>query len=122
MSVVDELVRGREAFERREWAAAHDQLSAVERSKLSQDDLVRLGMAAYLSGDDDSSVQALQEAYRAALDAGETLGAVRIAFWLGLILLTGGDFAVGGGWVARAHRLLQDEPGDVVERGYLLDP
>ena len=120
MSVVDELVKGREAFEHREWAAAHDRLSAVDRSKLSQDDLVRLGLAAYLSGDVESSVQALQEAYRAALDAGETLGAVRIAFWLGLILLTGGEFAVGGGWVARAHRLLEDEPGDVVERGYLL--
>ena len=54
MSVVDELVKGREAFEHREWAAAHDRLSAVDRSKLSQDDLVRLGMAAYLSGDDES--------------------------------------------------------------------
>ena len=39
MSVVDELVRSREAFERREWAAAHDRLSAVEPSRLSQDDL-----------------------------------------------------------------------------------
>jgi hypothetical protein len=45
---------------------------------------------------------------------------VRIAFWLALVLLTGGDSAVGGGWVARAQRLLEDEPGDVVERGYLL--
>ena len=57
MSVVDELVKGREAFEHREWAAAHDRLSAVDRSKLSQDDLLRLGMAAYLSGDDESSVR-----------------------------------------------------------------
>jgi DNA-binding CsgD family transcriptional regulator len=120
MSVVDELVRGREAFERREWAAAYDRLSAVDRAHLSPDDLLRLAMSAYLSGDNDSCVRALQQAYQAELDVGESLGAVRIAFWLGLVLVTSGDFAVGGGWVARAQRLLEDEPGDVVERGYVL--
>jgi DNA-binding CsgD family transcriptional regulator len=120
MGVVDELVKGREAFERREWAAAQDRLSGVERERLSSDDLLRLGLAAYLSGDHESCIEALQQAYQAELDAGESLGAIRIAFWLGLILLTRGDLAVGGGWVARAQRLLADEPADVVERGYLL--
>jgi hypothetical protein len=75
MSVVDELVKGREAFERREWVDAYNRLSAVERGHLSPDDLLRLGMAAYLSGDDDSCVRALQQAYQAELDAGERLGA-----------------------------------------------
>ena len=120
MGVVDELVRGREAFDQRAWGVAVERLSAVDRRRLSQDDLLRLGLAAYLSGDEDSCVRDLQDAYRVALDAGKTLEAVRIAFWLGLVLLTGGEFAVGGGWVARAHRLLQEEPDDVVERGYLL--
>ncbi|MEP6649378.1 MAG: LuxR C-terminal-related transcriptional regulator [Lapillicoccus sp.] len=120
MGVVEELVKGREAFERREWVGAYDQLSAIDPGQLSPDDVLRLGMAAYLSGDDDACVRALQQAYQAELDAGESLGAVRIAFWLGLVLLTGGDYAVGGGWVARAQRLLDDEEGDVVERGYLL--
>lgn len=120
MSVVEELVKGREAFERREWAAAYARLSAIDPAQVSPDDLLRLGMAAYLSGDNDSSVRAMQQAYEAELNAGESLGAVRIAFWLGLILITNGDHAVGGGWVARGQRLLNDEPGDVVERGYLL--
>ena len=120
MSVVDQLVEGREAFERREWVAAYDRLSALDREQLSSDDMLRLAMAAHLSGDDDAFVRALQQAFQAAQDAGEPLVAVRIAFWLGLVLITGGDFAVGGGWVARAQRLLADEPNDVVERGYLL--
>ena len=120
MSVVDQLVEGREAFERREWVAAYDRLSALDRQQLSSDDMLRLAMAAHLSGDDDACVRALQQAFQAAQDAGEPLVAVRIAFWLGLVLITGGDFAVGGGWVARAQRLLADEPDDVVERGYLL--
>lgn len=120
MSVVDDLVKGREAFEQRQWVAAYGRLSTVDRGQLSPDDLLRLGMAAYLSGDDDACVRALQLAYQAELDAGESLGAVRIAFWLALVLVTGGDFAVGGGWAARAQRLLEHVPGDVVERGYLL--
>ncbi|HSU37050.1 MAG TPA: helix-turn-helix transcriptional regulator, partial [Propionibacteriaceae bacterium] len=120
MGVVDELVQGREAFDQRAWGVAVERLSAVDRRRLNQDDLLRLGLAAYLSGDQDSCVRELQEAYRVALAAGETLEAVRVAFWLGLVLLTSGEHAVGGGWVARAYRLLQDEPEDVVERGYLL--
>jgi uncharacterized protein YchJ len=79
------LVKGREAFERREWAAVCDLLSVVDRAQLSPDDLLRLGMAAYLLGDNDSCVGTLHQAYQAELDAGESLGAVRIAFWLGLV-------------------------------------
>ena len=120
MSIVDELVKAREAFERRDWVAARDRLSSVDRAQLSPDDLLRLGMAAYLAGDNDSCVLALQQAYQAELDAGEPLGAVRIAFWLGLVLLSGGDVAVGSGWVARAQQLIEGEPEDVVERGYVL--
>ena len=49
-----------------------------------------------------------------------TWAAVRFAFWLGLILNVRGETAVGGGWVARARRLLESQPDDIVERGYLL--
>ena len=37
-----------------------------------------------------------------------------------MVLMTGGEPAVGGGWVGRCQRLLEDVEGDVVERGYLL--
>ena len=48
------------------------------------------------------------------------LAAVRSAFFLALQLFTHGEPAVGGGWVARAARLLDEQGDDVVERGYLL--
>ena len=39
-----------------------------------------------------------------------------------MVLMDSGESAVGGGWVARAQRLLEDVPNDVVERGYVLIP
>ena len=51
---------------------------------------------------------------------GTRSAAVRCAFWLAMVLLTSGEMAVGGGWVARSQRLLEDVPDDVVERGYIL--
>jgi DNA-binding CsgD family transcriptional regulator len=118
MGIVEDLQRAREAFERRDWATAYDRLSGV--ADLAADDLLALGTAAYLVGDDDACIRALQRGYHAAVEAGETLRAVRFAFWLGLVCNIRGEQAVGGGWVGRAQRLLAGQPDDVVERGYLL--
>ncbi len=74
------------------------------------------------TGDGNDCIQAMQRAYKAQLEAGSTYRAVRCAFWIAMILLTGGEPAVAGGWVARANRLLDAHPDDVVERGYLLMP
>ena len=120
MGVVEELIRAREAYDRREWLAAYGGLSDASPDKLTADDFVRLATAAYLLGRRNDCVQALQRAYQFNLDAGELLAAVRSAFWLALVLLTSGETAIGGGWVARSHRLLADVGGDVVERGYVL--
>ena len=75
---------------------------------------------AFLLGRKNDCVQAMQRGYQVYLDRGETLRAVRCAFWLGMVLLTSGEPAVGGGWVARCRRLLDEVEGDVVERGYVL--
>src|SRR5699024_2664192 len=75
---------------------------------------------AYLLGRKNDCVQAMQRAYQAHLARGEVLPAVRCGFWLALVLLHGGEAAVGGGWVARCQRLLADVGEDVVERGYVL--
>jgi ATP/maltotriose-dependent transcriptional regulator MalT len=118
MGIVDDLERARQAYERRDWATAYDQLSVM--ADLDTVDLLKLATAAYLAGDNDASVRALQRGYQVAVDGGDTLQAVRFAFWLGLVLAVRGEVAVAGGWAARAQRLLADEPADVVERGYLL--
>ena len=47
---------------------------------------------------------------------------MRCAFWLGFGFLERGDQARGGGWLARARRLLDDGQLDCVEQGYLLFP
>jgi len=119
MGIVDDLVQGREAFERREWRAARDGLSAPAATELEPDDLRALATAAYLVGDRETSVRALQRAFSRHTDAGDVLAAVRDASWLAMILLITGNEAAGGGWFARAARLLEDQPEDVVERGYL---
>ncbi|MFI7066253.1 LuxR C-terminal-related transcriptional regulator [Kribbella sp. NPDC050124] len=120
MGIVDDLERARAAFERREWAAAYDRLTATGAdTALGPDDLLALGTAAYLVGDNDACVRALQRGYRLQVDHGEVPGAVRFAFWLTLVLSLRGEMAVAGGWAARAERLLADYPEDVVERGYL---
>jgi DNA-binding CsgD family transcriptional regulator len=120
VGVVEELIRAREAYDRREWVAAYEGLSGVDGGALHADDFAQLATAAYLVGRRNDCVQALQRAYQGHLDAGDTLAAVRCAFWLAMVLLTSGEMAVGGGWVARSQRLLEDAPEDVVERGYIL--
>jgi DNA-binding CsgD family transcriptional regulator/tetratricopeptide (TPR) repeat protein len=113
---IDELLQAREAYERRDWAVAFDRLSAV--GQLSAEDTLVLATSAYLMGDVDQAVRALQSGYQDKIRSGDELGAARFALWLALVLNLRGEFAIGGGWVGRAQRLLENHP-DVVERGYL---
>ena len=119
MGIADDLVRAREAFERRDWVAAYDGLASAGANALLADDFVLLAKAAYLLGRRNDCIQALQRAHTTYLDSGDTLAAVRCAFWLAMVLNTSGEQAVGGGWVARAQRLLDDFGEDTVERGYV---
>ncbi|WP_336083451.1 LuxR C-terminal-related transcriptional regulator [Nocardia sp. SSK8] len=119
MNVVDCLVRAREAYERREWVAAFDALSATDAGLLRGEDFARLATAAYLTGRTNDAIQAMQRAYQLHLDAGDLPAAVRCAFWLAMTLLTTGEPAVGSGWVARAERVLARIPDDIAERGYV---
>jgi DNA-binding CsgD family transcriptional regulator len=121
MSIVDDLHRAREAYERREWVAAYRALSDLDERELKPDDFMALATTAYLLGRRNDCVQALQRAYQAYLELGDTLGAVRAACALTMALWMGGEVAVGGGWQARAERLLEEVPDDPVERGYLYD-
>lgn len=120
MGVVDELVRAREAYDRHEWVAAYDGLADLSPAELSADDFARLAMAAFLHGRPNDCIQALQRAHTAQLASGDVPGAARSAFWLGMVLLEGGEPAVAGGWVSRAKRLVDGLDEDVVERGYVL--
>jgi DNA-binding CsgD family transcriptional regulator len=115
---VDDLLQAREAYERRDWTVAFDRLSVV--GQLSADDTFALATSAYLMGDVDEAMRALQVGYQDRIHSGDDLGAVRFAFWLALIMNVRGELAIGSGWAGRAQRLLENQPDEIVERGYLL--
>jgi DNA-binding NarL/FixJ family response regulator len=123
MTTADTLDRGRESFERRAWADAFQRLSAADRqAPLAPEDLERLAAAAYLVGRDADRDEVLARAHQEWLRLGASERAARCAFWLAFGLLNRGEWARGGGWLARARRLLDDGRLDCVEQGYLLLP
>jgi DNA-binding CsgD family transcriptional regulator len=116
-----ELARGREAAGRLAWAEAWTALSLADRSSpLAADDLELLATAAYLTGRVADSLRALQRAHQLHATDGDRRRAARCAGWLAFHLIDRGELAQAGGWRARASRLLEDEPEDCAERGYLL--
>jgi DNA-binding CsgD family transcriptional regulator len=122
MTSREALERGRESFARWAWADSYTYLSAADReTPLEGEDLERLAYAAYLTGRDADSEDVLTRAHQEFVSRGDHEGAARCAFWLAFEFLHGGDFARGGGWLARAQRVLADKPECVVH-GYLLMP
>jgi DNA-binding NarL/FixJ family response regulator len=118
-----ELLLGRAAAQRREWATAYEALTAAdEQAPLPADDLDLLGSAAALSGKVDVALQALQRAHSLHVDAGDLLKAAKSAFWISYHFGNRGEMAQAGGWAARISRLLQDVPPDSAAHGYLLAP
>ena len=123
VSVADLLDRGREFFGRHVWGDAFAELSAADREgALGLEDLERLAVAAYLVGADADSDDAWLRAHHECLRLGDVVRAARCAGLLAQGLLLRGEMARGGGWLARAQRLLDEVHHDGVERGYLLLP
>jgi DNA-binding CsgD family transcriptional regulator len=116
----DALERGRRAHADRAWKDAYESLSAADRAvPLKGSDLELLATSAGMLGLDEH-LSALERAHHAYLEAGDTLRAVRCAYWVGTFYAFGGEPARATGWLGRAHRLLEREEGDCAERGYLL--
>lgn len=123
MDSAELLERGRRAFEGHAWPEAYDYLTAAERAApLPPEDLERAATAAYLAGHDQASTELWARAHQAGLDRGEPEQAVRCAVWLAFGLMQRGEMAQGGGWLARAQRLVDEHALDCVEQGYLLLP
>jgi DNA-binding CsgD family transcriptional regulator len=123
MTAASELEQGRQSFARNAWREAFMRLSAVDsESPLEPEDIERLGISAYLIGNESDSLEMLARAHREWLKHDEVERAARSAFWLGFVLLQKGQRAQGNGWIARSRRLLDEGQRDCVERGYLLLP
>lgn len=119
MGVVDTLVRAREAFDRRDWIAAYEGLSAADEDALMATDFADLAASAFLLGRHNDCLRALDRAHHAHLAAGDVPAAVRASCWMALTLLDRGEAAVAGGWLTRAEHLLDGLDRDTVERGHL---
>ena len=96
MGVVEDLARAREAYDRRDWVAAYDGSLAADATALRPRRLRRSGHRRLPARPHNDCIQALQRAYRAHLDAGETRrrGPVAPSGWR-MALLTSGEPAVG---------------------------
>ncbi|WP_341359876.1 LuxR C-terminal-related transcriptional regulator [Georgenia sp. M64] len=121
---VEELADlGRQALARKEWAAGYADLHAARlRGDISAEDLRELARAAFLLGRDDEGCQLFDEAYHAFEIAGDPEQAGRCAFWVGFSLLNRGHQAEAGGWLARAQRIADEQPGSGVLGGYVTIP
>ena len=123
MTATTAVDEGREAYAREAWSDAYSRLLAAHREgPLGPDDVELLAMAAYLIGRDEESDDWLERAHQGHLRQGDAPRAVRCAFWLAMGFFERGQVARGGGWLARAQRLLDEGGLDCVERGYLLIP
>ena len=117
------LERGRQSFAQKAWADAYEQLSGAEtEAPLGLDDLERLATSAYLIGRASDCVDIWTRAHAESLQQDEVARAVRCAFWLSFTLLNQGEMARGGGWLTRAHQLIDEHALDCAERGYLFVP
>jgi DNA-binding NarL/FixJ family response regulator len=120
---LDALERGREACARSAWLESYEALSLADRaSPLGATDLELLARSAYMLGRDGEYRSGLEQAHRLYLEAGDSQRAVRCAFWIGHNLLFRGELDRASGWFGRASRLLEREPDECVEHGYLLIP
>jgi DNA-binding CsgD family transcriptional regulator len=116
------LEHARASFSRRAWSDAFEALVSIEKgAPLDLADLERLVWSAALTGHDEVFVGALERLHKACTAALENKRAARAAFWLSFHLASFGS-ASAPGWLARANRLVENEPEPCAERGYLLLP
>jgi DNA-binding CsgD family transcriptional regulator len=113
MTVRDRIIAGRDALAGARW----DEARARFEEALAEEDAAEawegLSWAAWWADDGATVFAARARAYRLYRRRGDPAGAARMATWLAADELDfNGAWAIAGGWLARARRLLQPlEPG-----------
>ena len=121
---VNPLEKARAAAAEANWARAYEYFSAADDADhpLALDDLPLFADTAFLVGKTDEAIELYQRAHQQYLEAGNLGQAVRQVFWLVLHYVNRGDFAQGGGWLARGHRLVEGLDEETIEQAYMLAP
>jgi DNA-binding CsgD family transcriptional regulator len=123
MTMTELLDRGRRAYDRQAWGEAYAALTEVAtRPDVDPADLERRAIAAHMLGNQADATACWEDAHRRAEAVGDIGLAVRSAFHLAFSAFFHGDMARGGGWLARATTILEEDGSDRVERGWLLVP
>ena len=118
-SVVQPLEEARAASGRQAWRAAYTAFLEADPAELSAADLENYGEAAWWSGKIDEAIRLRERAFAGYNAEGDALGAARLAITLAWDFEGKGSFAVAGGWLANAERLLADAP-EAPEHAHLL--
>ena len=109
--MIETLEGGRDAVRRHAWTEAIEALTAVDRDGgLAPADLELLGAASWWTGHPDEATEALERAFATYASDGRSIDAARVALTLAYEAFRGLAGPVGGGWLARAERLLAGEP------------
>jgi class 3 adenylate cyclase len=108
--VIDALAEARSAAGRQAWRAAYGAFTEVDKPDLTPSDLENYGEAAWWSGKLDEAIALRERAYTGYTAAGDERGAARMALALSWDNEARGSFAVAGGWLANAERLLKELP------------
>jgi class 3 adenylate cyclase len=108
--VIDSLEEARSAAGRQAWRQAYAAYGDVADVELAASDLETYGEAAWWSGMLDEAIALRERAHSAYSAAEDTLGAARTALLLAWDYEGRGSFAVAGGWLAKAERLLAGVP------------
>lgn len=111
------LEAARAACGRHDWAVAREGFRAA--GELGIDDLGSLATACWWLGEVEEYAVASVEQHRQLLGLGRPVEAALVAFELGYIEVVRGREDVGVGWMARARRLLEEQP-DAPEWGFVL--
>jgi ATP/maltotriose-dependent transcriptional regulator MalT len=123
MAVTGLLAQARRAIEERSWLEAREAFARADRSDpLDAEDLRLWATAQLMLAQDEAAIGTLERAHYRYLERGETVPAARAAIWIGMNLAYGGAVGPASGWLGRAQRLVDQEPGESAEQGYLLLP
>ena len=115
-----DLVEARAAYAERAWQRAYDAFAAAEsEAPLGAEDYDRFAVTAHLLARLPDYFAIRERAYRHLLDIGDHLAAAEAALWLGTQKFVMGDVAEGGGWVARAARIVAEDGTDSIAAAFL---